>query len=364
MIELFNNKGASIGKTDLISLVQGISEQREITLINSPEKHISLENKAIFISLHSSEGERLGYHYLVEWNVSKSELVKWLGKECILISDISLQRRKGCLILIKTHPGIKREVIIEHLLQGKEVKGNDKGLVRLRLDKDLYFNPTGFYKCSIAGTEQRSSNLREEVIKQFKNNHFRYQSRVKVINPIVDYREEDVVRFYVPKIIPSRYYEKTLKELLDKMIFLNPDRTREECQEHLWNINAGQPHGINFATFSIHFDQWWNKSKLEGEYLHLPTVLQHIHFNENANLDRDTKRKIIAEIVGIQKSIKTQASIMKLREENPELNKNQMKVKFKYSINTLRRYWDKEIICFEEELERINHKYGNISQQD
>ena len=37
MIELFNNKGASIGMTDLISLVQGISEQREITLINSPE---------------------------------------------------------------------------------------------------------------------------------------------------------------------------------------------------------------------------------------------------------------------------------------------------------------------------------------
>ena len=152
MIELFNNKGASIGITDLISLVQGISEQREITLINSPEKHISLENKAIFISLHSSEGERLGYHYLVEWNVSKSELVERLGKECILISDISLQRRKGCLILIKTHPGIKKVVIIEQLFQGKEVNGNDKGLVRLRLDKDLYFNPTGFYKCSIAGT--------------------------------------------------------------------------------------------------------------------------------------------------------------------------------------------------------------------
>ena len=357
MIELFNNKGASIGITDLISLVQGVSEQREITLINSPEKHISLENKAIFISLHSSEGERLGYHYLVEWNVSKSELVERLGKECILISDISLQRRKGCLILIKTHPGIKKVDFIEQLFQGKEVKGNDKGLVRLRLDKDLYFNPTGFYKCSIARTEQRSSNLREEVIKQFENNHFRYQSRVKVINPIVDYREEDVVRFYVPKIIPSRYYEKTLKELLDKMIFLNPDRTREECQEHLWNINAGQPHGINFATFSIHFDQWWNKSKLEGEYLHVPTILQHIHFNENANLDREVKRKIIAEIVGILKSIKTQEAIRKIRKEHPEMNKSQVEKICNYSINTIRRYWEKDIIHFDEELTRINLKY-------
>ncbi len=100
------------------------------------------------------------------------------------------------------------------------------------------------------------------------------------------------------------------------MIFLNPDRTREECQEHLWNINAGQPHGINFSTFSLHFDQWWNKSKLEGEYLHVPTILQHIHFKQNANLDREVKRKIIAEIVGILKSMKTQEAIRKIRKEH------------------------------------------------
>lgn len=109
---------------------------------------------------------------------------------CILISDIALQK--------------------------KEVKGNDKGLVRLSLDKDLYFNPTGLIKCSIAGTEQRSSNIREVLIKQFENNHFRYQPKGKVINP---------------------------------------DRTRGECQEHLWNINAGQLHEMNFATFIIYFDQ-------------------------------------------------------------------------------------------------------------
>jgi len=56
-------------------------------------------------------------------------------------------------------------LISDIALQRKEVKGNDKGLVRLSLDKDLYFNPTGLIKCSIAGTEQRSSNLREVVIK-------------------------------------------------------------------------------------------------------------------------------------------------------------------------------------------------------
>ncbi|MFM7092929.1 MAG: hypothetical protein ACKOZZ_19200 [Bacteroidota bacterium] len=356
--ELFNNKGVSIGMTDIISLVQGIGKHREINLINAPDKHISLENKSIFISLHSSEGERLGYHYLVEWNTSKKELVERLGKECIMISDISLQRRKGCLILIKTHPGIKKEVIIKHLLQGKEVKGNDKELVRLRLDKDLYFNPTGFYKCSMAGIAQGYSNIREEVLKQFENNHFRYQSRVKVNNPIVDYREEEVVRFYVPKMIPSRYYEKTLKELLDKMIYLNPDRTREECQEHLWNINAGQPHRMNFATFSNHFDEWWNKSKLEKEYLQVPTIIQHIHFNENANLDKEVKRKIIAEIVGILKSIKTQEAIRKIRSEHPQMNKSQVEKICHYSINTIRRYWEKDIIQFEEELTRINLKYA------
>jgi hypothetical protein len=216
------------------------------------------------------------------------------------------------------HIPSKKEVIIEQFLQGKKVKGSDKGLVRLRLDKDLYFNPTRFYKCSLAGTEQRSSNLREEEIKQFGNNHFRYQFKVKVINP---------------------------------------DRTREECQEHLWNINAGQPYGMNFATFIIHFDEWWNKSKLEGEYLHVPLVLQHIHFNENANLDKGVKRKIIAEIVGILKSMKTQEAIRKIRKEHAEMKKSQMEKICEYSTNTIRRYWEKDILYFDEELTRINLKY-------
>jgi hypothetical protein len=186
------------------------------------------------------------------------------------------------------------------------------------LDKDLYFNPTGLIKCSIAGTEQRSSNIREVLIKQFENNHFRYQPKGKVINP---------------------------------------DRTRGECQEHLWNINAGQLHEMNFATFIIHFDEWWNKSKLEGEYLHVPRVLQHIHFNQNANLAREVKRKIIAEIVGILKSMKTQEAIRKIRKEHLEMNKSQVEKICDYSINTIRRYWEKDIIHFDEELTRINLKY-------
>jgi len=67
------------------------------------------------------------------------------------------------------------------------------------------------------------------------------------------------------------------------MIFLNPDRTREECQEHLWNINAGQPHGINFSTFSLHFDQWWNKSKLEGESIPFADIGKRTSFNLRKN---------------------------------------------------------------------------------
>jgi len=37
--------------------------------------------------------------------------------------------------------------------------------MRFKLDKDLNFISSGFHKCSIAGTEQRSSNLREAIIK-------------------------------------------------------------------------------------------------------------------------------------------------------------------------------------------------------
>jgi hypothetical protein len=85
--------------------------------------------------------------------------------------------------------------------------------------------------------------------------------------------------------------------------------------------------------------------------------LQHIHFNENANLDREVKRKIIAEIVGIHKSMKTQEAIRKIRKEHTEMNKSQVEKIYNYSINTIRRNWEMDIIHFEEELTRINLKF-------
>ena len=375
MIELFNSKGKCIGVTDLISLVQGMRENRELTILNPlgdksasrVYKPFKLEDKPTYISLNPSGGNGWGYYFLVARNVSCNELVERLGDVCLMISDISLQRKPGCLILLRSYPNIKMEYLNEHLLQGNEIKDKEISLIRLRMNKNLYFNPNGFYHCPIAGIDHQGyleSNVMEEIRIQYMNHDFRYQSKVKVINPIVDYREEKVVRFYVPKKIPLRFYDKIFGELLDKMIYLNPKRSKYDCLEHLWNIQNKQEQVLDYTTFSNRFDNWWKHSKLEGGYVHAKKVSQTIHFNERANLDRDTKRKIIAEIVGIQKSIKTQAAIIKLREENPELNKNQMKDKFKYSINTFRRYWDKEIICFEDELERINHKYGNISQQD
>ena len=114
----------------------------------------------------------------------------------------------------------------------------------------------------------------------------------------------------------------------------------------LWKIEENVFKEVNKSV-----GQWYQP------VLHVPTVLQHIHFNENANLDREVKRKIIAEIVGILKSMKTQEAIRKIRKEHPEMNKSQVEKISDYSINTIRRYWEKDIIHFEEELTRINLKY-------
>jgi hypothetical protein len=56
-----------------------------------------------------------------------------------------LKLKKGSLILIKNHPNIRKEVIIELLPLEKKVKGNVKELVRFKLDKDLYFTSSGFH---------------------------------------------------------------------------------------------------------------------------------------------------------------------------------------------------------------------------
>jgi len=371
MIELFNNKGISMGMTDLISLIQGIKDNREINILSSlgkesnreDHKPFKLEEKSTCISLTRSGVNGWGYYFLLAKEVRCNELVERIGKDCLMISDISLQRKSGCLILLRSYPNMNMELLHQHILQRNEIWINPPNLVKLRMDKNLYFNPTGFYHLPMPGIDHQDyfeSNVMQEIQNQYLKNNFYYQSKVKVINPVVDYKEEEVVRFYVPKKIPLKYHDKIFGELLNKMIYLNPHRDRYECLDHLWNIQNNLEYVMDYTTFSIRFDGWWKHSKLEGGYVHAKKVCQSIHFNEDANLDRDTKRKIINQIVGIKKSIQTQAAIIKLRQENPELNKNQMKDKFKYSINTLRRYWDKEIICFDEELERINHKYAQV----
>jgi hypothetical protein len=57
-----------------------------------------LEYKPTNISLNSCVGNIWCYYFLVASNVSCNELVERLGDVCLMISDISLQRKPGCLI--------------------------------------------------------------------------------------------------------------------------------------------------------------------------------------------------------------------------------------------------------------------------
>jgi hypothetical protein len=57
-----------------------------------------LEYKPIYISLNPGGGNIWFYYLLVARNVSCNELVERLGAVCLMISDISLQRKPGYLI--------------------------------------------------------------------------------------------------------------------------------------------------------------------------------------------------------------------------------------------------------------------------
>lgn len=376
MIKIFSKTEQFLGMVDMISIFQFIQRNTPISPTNQfYQKNLSKlktsstkSNSPLYISLKQVNSNSTGYFAFVVKNKKKEDLIGLIGESCLMISEVMIGKKRGCLVLIKSYFNLKEDMIISHLLQGMELESSTD-FIRLKNDKDVFFNPTSFYDYTpqqndieddYAGSDWERF-IPKSILERAKLD-LKLSSSVEVKNKVVDYREVEVVNFFLPKNINEENFNKRYYTALQTLVYLNQEASKEKCFGILYSINNKTSYKLDNVNFQNKFNTWWASIKNSGKYTDAPKQTKHIHFNPNAFLSKQQKKDITSRIVGLKRSLNTIKRIYHIRQENPTLNKTQINelLKLKYqksSITTIRKYWETKQYSIEEEVKKINMEY-------
>ena len=381
MIKIYSKTEQFLGMVDLISIYQFIQRNTPIYYTNQfyqnklpkLETYPTKPNTPLYISLKQTNLNSTGYFAFVVKNKKKEELIGLIGESSLLISDVMIGRKRGCLVVVKTLFNLKENIIISNLLQILELESSTD-FIRLKNDKDVFLNPTSFYdytpqqndieddySVNVFGREIPKSYLERAKL------DLKFTSRVEVRNKILDYRKEDVVSFYLPKKnMNEENFNKRYYTALQTLVYLNQKASKEMCFNYLFSLNNKNQYKLDKDNFQNSFDRWWRNVKDYSKYIDAPTQTKHIHFNHNAFLSKQQKKDITSRIVGLKRSLNTIERIYGIRKENPNLNKTEInklyELKYKKKgTNTIRKYWETKPYSIEEEVKKINMEYMDLS---
>jgi len=276
------------------------------------------------------------------------------------------------LVLVKTLFNLKENIIISNLLQGLELESSTD-FIRLKNDKEVFFNPNSLYDYTpqqndIEG-DFTGSDLERFIPKSYLDReklNLKFTSSVEVKNKVLDYREEEVVNFFLPKNINEGNFNKRYYTALQTLVYLNQDASKEKCFNYLFSLNNKRQYKLDKINFQNSFNTWWAGVKECGKYIDAPTKIKQRHLNPNAFLSDEQKKNIHSRLNGFNKSFKTIKRIYDIRQENPTLNKTEInelyKLKYqKSSITTIRKYWEAKPYSIEDEVKKINMEYMDLS---
>jgi hypothetical protein len=330
-------------------------------------------NTPLYISLKQVNSNSTGYFAFVVKNKKKEDLISLIGESCLLISEVMIGKKRGCLVVVKTLFNLKESIIISNLLQGMELESSTD-FIRLKNDKDVFFNPTSFYDYTpqqndieddYAGSDWERF-LPKSYLERAKLD-LKLSSSVEVKNKVVDYREEEVVNFFFqPKNLNGENFNKRYYTALKTLVYNNLEASKEKCFNFLFSINNEMNFKMDKVNFLNRFNTWWVNVKDCGTYIDAPTQTKHIHYNPNALLSKDQKKVITPRIVGIKNSLNTIKRIYNLRQENPTLNKTEINKLYelnykKKGATSIRKYWDTKPYDMEQEVMKINLEYMNLN---
>ena len=248
-----------------------------------------------------------------------------------------------------------------------ELESSD--FIKLKNDKDVFFNPTSFYDYNPQENDIEDDFIESDLERFIPKSYLekskldlKLTSSIEVKNRIVDYREEEVVNFFLPKNVKKENFNKRYYTALQTLVCLNQDASKEKCFGLLYSINNKTSYKLDKVNFQNSFNTWWAGVKDCGKYIDAPTQTKHIHFNSNAFLSKQQKKDITSRIVGLKRSLNTIKRIYDIRQENPTLNKTQINelLELKYqksSITTIRKYWETKPYSIEDEVKKINMEY-------
>ena len=364
---------------DLISIYQFIQRNTPISFTNhfyhnklsKLANYSTKPNTPLYISLKQTNSNSTGYFAFVVKNKKKEELIGLIGESCLMISEVMIGRKRGCLVVVKTLFNLKENIIISNLLQGLELESSTD-FIRLKNDKDVFFNPNSFYDYTPQQNDIEDDFIESDFERFFPKSYLekskldlKLTSSIEVKNRIVDYREEEVVNFFLPKNVKKENFNKRYYTALQTLVYLNQEESKEKCFGLLYSINNKTSYKLDKVNFQNSFNTWWAGVKDCGKYIDAPTQTKHIHFNSNAFLSKQQKKDITSRIVGLKRSLNTIKRIYDIRQENPTLNKTQINelLELKYqksSITTIRKYWETKPYSIEEEVKKINMEYMDL----
>jgi hypothetical protein len=329
-------------------------------------------NTPLYISLKQVNSNSTGYFAFVVKNKKKEDLISLLGDSCLMISEVVIGKKRGCLIMIKSHFNLKEEMIISNLLQLMELESSID-FIKLRNDKDVFFNPTSFYDYTPQQNDIEDDYAESDWLRFLPKSYLesakldlKFTSSVEVRNKVLDYREEEVVNFFYPKNINEGNFNQRYYTALQTLVYINQDASKEKCFNCLFYLNNKRQYKLDKVNFQNRFNTWWADVKDCGKYIDAPTKIKQRHLNPNAFLSDEQKKNLHSRLNGFNKSFKTIKRIYDIRQENPTLNKTEInelyKLKYqKSSITTIRKYWETKPYSIEEEVKKINMEYMDLN---
>jgi hypothetical protein len=382
MIKIFSKTEQFLGMVDLISIFQFIQRNTSISPTNqfyqknsSKLKTYSTKpNTPLYISLKQTNSNSTGYFVFVVKNKKKEDLIGIIGESCLMISEVMIGKKRGCLVVIKSNLNLKENMIISNILKGMEIESSTD-FIKLKNDKDVFFNPTAFYdytpqqndiEDNYAGSDWERF-LPKSYLERAKLD-LKLSSSVEVKNKVVDYREVEVVNFYFqPKNLNGENFNKRYYTALKTLVYNNLEASKEKCFNFLFKLNNKMNFKMDKVNFQNRFNIWWSSVKDCGKYIDAPKKTKYIHYNPNALFSDDDQKKVITgRIVGLKRSLNAIERIYNLRQENPTLNKTEINKLYqlyyqKKGATSIRKYWETKPYDMEQEVMKINLEFMDLN---
>ena len=188
-----------------------------------------------------------------------------------------------------------------------------------------------------------------------------WNTQVRVENAVLDLKEVDYYKLFLPRIIKDGSKRKIFTSLFINFVMINNELPIERAVSFLRYVNNNLTgfHGMKENDFKK-FVAGLIKS-LHEKKLKFHPKKKFVHFNKDCSLDKTTKMKVANLVNG---AVKKNISILKIKKGKNELLEKKIKItqvavakQSGMSRSTVSKYWNSELIDLKKMEEELNKKY-------